>query len=114
MSYIEQILGNSIRKYRKLNNLTLEKLAEKVDITHQNLSNIERGKSFLKAETLEKICKALNVSPCELFCMEDLPEKIKNDDNIKPLLIELIKNFDPQKTQALYKLVLAFQEAMNK
>jgi len=114
MSYILQILGKNIRKYRKLKGLTLEKLAEKLDITHQNLSNLEHGKNFLKIQTLEKICNALEVSPSALFSVDDLPENLNNDDNIKPVLIELIKDFDPEKTKALYKLILAFQEATGK
>ncbi len=110
MAYIEQIIGNNIRKYRKLHNLNIEELAEKISISHQNLSNIELGKNFLKSKTLEKICEELDITPAQLFSVEDLPEKIEND-NVKPLLQQFIKDLEPEKVQALYKLVLAFQEA---
>ena len=112
MSYIKEIIGNNIKKYRNLKNLTLEKFAEQIGISYQNISKIENGRSFFKSETFEKICEVLEVSPAQLVSVEDLPENINNNDDIKTLLQELIKNFDPEKTKALYKLALAFQEAM--
>ncbi len=110
MSYIQEIIGNNIKKYRNFKHLTLEKLAEKVGISYQNISKIENGRSFFKAETLEKICEVLDVTPAQLVSVEDLPEKVEND-NVKPLLHQFIRNLEPEKVQALYKLVLAFQEA---
>ena len=41
-----------------------------------NLSNIERGKRFMTAETLEKIATALNTTERELFDFsESIPQK---------------------------------------
>jgi len=112
MSYIQKIIGNNIRKYRNLKNLTLEKLAEHVGISYQNISKIENGKSFLKSDTLEKICEVLDVTPAQLVSIDELPEKLNNDEDIKPLLQQAIKNFNPEKAQALYKIILAFQDAI--
>lgn len=38
-----------------------------IDISSRNLSNLEIGASFLKAETLEKLLIALNITTEELF-----------------------------------------------
>jgi len=112
MSYIEQIIGNNIKKYRETNSLTLEKLAEKIGISYQNLSKIEHGKSFLKAKTFEKFCEALNITPEQLVSLDGvLPEK--TDGDIKPLLQQIINTLDEKQSKALYKLVLAFLEAVN-
>lgn len=114
MSYIQQIIGNNIRKYRELNKLTLEKLAEKIDISYQNLSKIENGKGFLKADTFEKICSALNISPKHLVALEGaLPPVIIEDDDIKPLLMQIINNMDKKKIKAFYNLTLAFINAID-
>ncbi len=113
MAYLEQIIGNNLKKYRKARDLTLEKLAEKIDINYQNLSKIENGKGFLTAETFEKLCEALMITPAQLVDIDsnNLPEKI-NQDGIKLLLLQLIRTLDDNKSQALYKLILAFLEAI--
>ncbi len=114
MHYVQQIIGKNIKKYRKINNLTLEKLAEKISINYQNLSKIERGKGFVTADTLEKLCEVLNVSAEQLFSLNNsLPEKINDEDDVKPLLHQIINDFDSKKSKALYKLVLAFIELKN-
>ena len=64
---LKEKLGARIQEIRKLQNLTQERLAEKIGLDTPNLSNIERGKRFLSAETLEKIVKALNITEKELF-----------------------------------------------
>ncbi len=113
MSYIQQIIGNNIKKYRELNDLTLEKLSEKINISYQNLSKIENGKGFLKADTFEKICSALNISPEQLVALEGaLPCAIDEVDDAKLLLIQIINKMDKKRTKALYNLVLAFIDAV--
>lgn len=67
MKTLKEKLGARIQKIRKLQNLTQEKLAEKIGLDTPNLSNIERGKRFVSAETLEKIVSALNITEKELF-----------------------------------------------
>ncbi len=69
---IKQELGEKIKRLRKQRGLTQEQLAEMVDISPRNLSNIEVGVSFVKAETLEKIIDSLNVSTEELFANEHI------------------------------------------
>lgn len=67
MSSLKENLGARIQEIRKSKNLTQEKLAEKIGLDTPNLSNIERGKRFVSAETLEKIAGALNISEKDLF-----------------------------------------------
>lgn len=67
MKTLKEKLGARIQEIRKLQNLTQEKLAEKIGLDTPNLSNIERGKRFVSAETLEKIVSALNITEKELF-----------------------------------------------
>ena len=112
MAYIEQIIGNNLKKYRKIKKLTLEKVADKIGINHQNLSKVENGRGFVKAETFEKLCEVLEISPSELVSIESgLPEKIADESAIKPLLHLMINELDDSKANAFYKLALAFLEA---
>lgn len=64
---IKKELGEKIKRLRKKQKLTQEQLAEMIDIAPRNLSSIEVGTSFAKAETLEKILTALNTTTEELF-----------------------------------------------
>lgn len=100
---IKKELGEKIRRVRKQRHLTQEQLAEMVDISPRNLSNIELGVSFIKAETLEKIIDSLNISTEELFA----------NDHIKTnqeLLIEIDKCInkvkeDTRMLEKLYKVI---------
>ncbi len=51
-----------IKKYRKMYNLTQEKLAELLDISPRQLQRIETGKTETSLKTLKKLIKILNIS----------------------------------------------------
>lgn len=57
-----KIIGDNIRKERKRQLLTIEKLAEMVDITENFLGKIERGDSMPSLSTMDSIACALGVS----------------------------------------------------
>ena len=68
---LKQELGKNIKKYRKLNNMTQEKLAEIIDVEINSISSIETGKFFPSPENMIKISNALNISLPDLFCFKD-------------------------------------------
>lgn len=47
--------------------MTQEELAKKTGITNVEISKIENGKSWPKKETLEKLIRALETKPFQLF-----------------------------------------------
>ena len=52
-----------LRDYRIKNNLTLEELVEKCEISWRNLQRIENGKyKTAKFETIAKLIKALDIN----------------------------------------------------
>lgn len=76
MPTLKEKLGLRIKTLRKKNGLSQEKLAELINMDKPNLSNIERGKRFMTAETLERIANALNTTERELFDFsESIPQK---------------------------------------
>ncbi len=97
---IKKQLGEKIKRIRKSKNLTQEQLAEKVDISARNLSGIELGNYFPKAETLEKIIKALNVSTEEMFSNDHIKNKNKLIEEINIYLNE----FNQNKIEFIYKM----------
>ena len=60
-----------IKKYRKIHNLTQEKLAELLDISPRQLQRIESGQSETSLKTLKKLIRILDISD------EDIVEYIK-------------------------------------
>lgn len=67
MEIIKKCFGERLKTYRKIKNLTQEKLAEMVGINLRQLARIESGESFITAETLYNLCTVLEVSPKLLF-----------------------------------------------
>ena len=102
-SYIQQQLGNKIRKYRKLKGLSQEQLAEEIGIATNTLSSIERGNAFMTAKTLEKIIKIFGVTPQEMFTF---PNSISEEDRYTYILkkLDLLKA-DAEKMQIDYNVV---------
>ncbi|EMH4164067.1 helix-turn-helix transcriptional regulator [Pluralibacter gergoviae] len=50
-------------------------LAAEIGITEANLSLMKNGKiKGIKLDTVERLCKALNCQPGDLFCYEEEPE----------------------------------------
>ena len=104
MSYIKEQLGKKIKYYRTLCNLTQEELAEKLDMTARSLSFIECGTNFITAQTLEKLCCALNVTPKQLF---DFNYNSKPITEVKKEIDVLIKN-NSEKINDIYKILKGF------
>lgn len=64
---IPLLLGQNIRKFRKMAGLTQSQLSEKLEITQKHLSVIETGAQFASAPLIARICKELSVTPGMLF-----------------------------------------------
>ena len=56
-----RIVGEKIRNYRKQADLTQEKLAEKADLHHNFIGEVERGNMDISLGSLVKIAQALSV-----------------------------------------------------
>lgn len=85
---LKENLGKNIHKYRKLNRITQEKLAEMIDIEINSVSSIERGRYFPSPDNLVKIAEALHVSLSDLFdfnseyTCDDYKNEIINNINL--------------------------------
>ncbi len=106
MNTLKEKLGKRIQEIRKSQKLTQEKLAEMIGLDTPNLSNIERGKRFLSAETLEKIIKALNVSEKDLFDFEHL----KTREELIKSINEILSSSKTNEIQYYYSLINLHKE----
>lgn len=68
----DNTLSTNIRHYRKQRGLTLEQLADKIDVTLNYLQTVESGKDIPSIELLIKISDVLEVQPKKLLISEEL------------------------------------------
>jgi len=87
------ILGNNIKRCRLKNNLSQLSLAEKVDISTNFISDIERSKAWVSPNTLVKLASVLKIEPYELFKADALLTDTEKgilqryaDENLKAVL----------------------------
>lgn len=104
MSEIKKQLGKKIKYFREQKGFTQEELAEKMDINCRSLSFIECGTNFVTADTLDKLCIILQVTPKQLFDFEYYPS---NPDNIKKEIDKLITG-NPEKFNDIYRILKGF------
>lgn len=93
-------IGKRIKKQRKNLNLTQEALAEKMDVSIQMVSNLERGNKAIKIENLVRLSEILNVSTDYILIGEeksekyvDLAEKISLLNGTDRKMIEMIVDY---------------------
>ena len=76
------LIGTRIKKKRKSQKLTQERLSEMAGISPQHMSQIESAKTKLSLTTLINICNALNVSADKILCdvlSADNAEQVNNN-----------------------------------
>ncbi|MDR1931437.1 MAG: helix-turn-helix domain-containing protein [Spirochaetales bacterium] len=77
-------LASNIKRYRIINRLSQEELAERIDISANFLSSIEIGKKWVSPHTLAKLSNALNIPSFELFKPQNAisPDALRHTDEI--------------------------------
>lgn len=93
-------IGKIIQKLRKDRKLTQEELAEKIDLSTNYLSKVERGLSVLNVEAFLKMADVLE------FSLEDFGIKADNKINAsKKELIEKILSSSEKEIKAYSELL---------
>jgi transcriptional regulator with XRE-family HTH domain len=64
--YYRRVLGDKIRSCRKQAGFTQEKLAEKADLHHNFIGEVERGNMEISLTSMLKIAKALKIKVRDL------------------------------------------------
>lgn len=76
-------IGENIKKYRKINNITQKDLAEKLNVTIRTIQNYESNNREPKIDTLKSIASILNISLNELLYDKSIKENIVINTNKK-------------------------------
>ena len=84
-------LGNNIQILRKRKGISQEKLAEKINVTRQTISNWELGETAPNPEQLILLSKEFDTSIDELVGNDAMPSNSSDEDrSIKNIYIGLI------------------------
>ncbi len=101
---IKKDFGQRIKELRNKKGITQYQLAEMTGIDPKHMSHIETGRSFPKADLIEKFAIALDIDYTELF-------KTQHLDNRKILLEKLgsyLENASDTDLQVIYKLISGY------
>ena len=90
--HIRNVIAKNIKKYRKLNSLTQEELAEAADVSNTYIANIECGQTWISDKTLEKLAIALHVDIYLLFIPEENNNDVSDSLRKKHETIEYLKD----------------------
>jgi transcriptional regulator with XRE-family HTH domain len=94
--------GHFIRAWRKHRGYTLEQLAERIGMTHQNLGKIERFKVPYNQELLESLALELRCAPADL---------ITRDPSDPDSLWSILDGLPPSERSQALRMLQAFKTA---
>lgn len=103
---LKKAFGTKIKALRNKKKLTQFELAEVIGIDEKHLSHIETGRSFPKANLIEKMCEELDVDFNTLF---NFPEEI-NRGNILNKIEKVLKTMSEKDLYKIYKLIELYRE----
>jgi transcriptional regulator with XRE-family HTH domain len=79
MTNIRELLAINLKSFRAARGWSQAKLAEKAGISTQHIGMIETKIKFPSSAMIEKLAKALNIDPAELFYREIDPEMVRKN-----------------------------------
>lgn len=106
MSTIATVVGQRIRTYRQKANMTQEELAERAELHHTYIGQVERGEKNLTLGSLERILDALGLSFSDFF--EGFERTSR--ESIPALCYELICQKGIKDQQRIYRILTEIEE----
>lgn len=95
------LVGKRIRSLRKLRDLSQEQLAEQADISSKYLGEIERGRSNLTIDILEKLSAALEVTVVDFFAFQHESSRAI----LKQEIQSLIKRANDKELKTIFRVL---------
>ena len=107
MENISVIVGARVRAYRKNKGITQEELAERADLHHTYIGQVERGEKNLTLGSLDKILEALEVSFSDFF------EAIgfeRDRNKVALLCYDVINGKSEQNQKKIYDILMKIEQ----
>lgn len=101
---IKKDFGQRIKELRNKKGITQYQLAEMAGIDPKHMSHIETGRSFPKADLIEKFAKALDIEYTQLFQTEHFQER----NVLLRKINNTLENVSDNDLRTIYKLISGF------
>ncbi|MDD3183777.1 MAG: helix-turn-helix transcriptional regulator [Anaerostipes sp.] len=100
--------GKRLRKIRKENGMTQEKLAERLLLTGESVSNIETGKTMCMPEHIFSICQIFNISADYLYFGIERKLILSKSNKIELVnnLLQSCSEFDLERIHSMIQIIL--------
>jgi transcriptional regulator with XRE-family HTH domain len=103
MTRIQQILRANVKRARTELGYSQMKLAELCKVSTSFIGEIELGRKFPSAETLQKLADALGLKPFQLFLEEADWRRFEKRKVLATLSRELKQRLDEEVTDTIHK-----------
>ncbi len=81
--------------------MTQEEFAEKIGMSLNGVSNIERNRYQPTAKVIDRICNIFEITPAELLLLNS-----KDNDDIIQNIVTLLSNCSTKKLKKIYDIIL--------
>ena len=99
---LKKDFGLRLKELRNKKGITQYQLAEMVGIDPKHMSHIETGRSFPKADLIEKFAEALDIDYTKLFKTEHLQDRVSLYNKITNLMDQATD----EELRIIYKIVV--------
>ena len=101
-----EIIIDRLYYFLRLNNMTINRLADLSGITQSTLSNMVNRKSVPKIDNLFKICEALNITVIEFLDIEPY----NNSKKIQEIKGNILNELTPHQLEKLKEFIEALKK----
>ncbi|MBQ8404037.1 MAG: helix-turn-helix transcriptional regulator [Clostridia bacterium] len=105
--YDKREIGNKLLAIRKKLGLTQEEVAEISGISYRTYADIERGTVNMRIETALYICKALHITPNDIFTQENVTINAKQEE-----IFERLKQCTPREKETALNLLAVYLDSL--
>ena len=102
-------IGNKLHAFRKRAGMTQSEVAEAAGLSDRTYADIERGTVNMRIETVLRICKALHITPDDIFTEENLPAAKRQEE-----LIEALNSCSPEERETALQLLTVYLNSLKK
>ena len=95
------MLGDRIRTFRKLKQLSQKTLALRMEVSDRTISSWEAGRTEPDSEDIKKLCRYLDCSPNDLYGMGEGIKLSSSDID----MIQRFKDADEYDKMAVYRIL---------
>lgn len=96
-------VGNKLLAIRKRMGLTQMQVAEAAELSDRAYADIERGTVNMRMDTILRICRALHVTPDEIFTEADEPADVRQEE-----LLARLEACSPRDRETALELLSVF------